>query len=49
MKFVTYEIDSKISRISRICLLANLNETEVVLDLNLSFASLLKEKDNEPR
>ena len=49
MKFVTYEIDSKISRISRIGLLANLNETEVVLDLNLSFASLLKEKGNEPR
>tara|TARA_A100001037_G_scaffold251361_1_gene234813 strand:+ start:8681 stop:9682 length:1002 start_codon:yes stop_codon:yes gene_type:complete len=49
MKFITYEIDSKISRISRIGLLAQLNQAEIIIDLNLSFASLLKEKGNEPR
>ena len=38
MKFVTYEIDSKITKISRIGLLVNFDETEVVLDLNLSYA-----------
>ena len=49
MKFVTYEIDSKITKISRIGLLVNFDETEVVLDLNLSYASLLKEQGKEPK
>ena len=49
MKFITYEIDSKISKISRIGLLIDFDETEFVLDLNLSFASLLREQGKEPK
>jgi len=49
MRFVTYEIDSKISKISRVGILINFDQTEIVLDLNLSFASLLKEQGKEPK
>ncbi len=49
MRFVTYQIDSKISKISRVGILINFDQTEIVLDLNLSFASLLKEQGKEPK